>query len=87
MQVEWYERSFEENEELGLNDMKTEGFETIPEDGEPYSSKGAAPVHLLPHRVETDHPTPFTKGQEEADDTRTDGIRVLPPVIQSGSGS
>ncbi len=27
MVVERYERTFEQNEELGLNDMKTEGYE------------------------------------------------------------
>lgn len=30
-QVDWFERSFEENKELGLNDMNTEDFETLPE--------------------------------------------------------
>ncbi|XP_042330769.1 zinc finger protein ZPR1 [Sceloporus undulatus] len=30
MNVERYERRFEQNEELGLNDMKTEGYETEP---------------------------------------------------------
>lgn len=28
MKVEHYERTFDQNEELGLNDMKTEGYET-----------------------------------------------------------
>jgi zinc finger protein len=27
MTIEQYERSYEQNEELGLNDMKTEGYE------------------------------------------------------------
>jgi zinc finger protein len=27
MTVEWYERSWEQNEELGLNDIKVEGYE------------------------------------------------------------
>ncbi|XP_078537990.1 zinc finger protein ZPR1 [Lissotriton helveticus] len=31
MKVEHYERSFEQNEELGLNDMKTEGYEVEAE--------------------------------------------------------
>jgi len=34
---------------------------------------GGEASHLIPHRVGTDHPTAFTKGQEEADDTVTDG--------------
>ncbi|NXG37181.1 ZPR1 protein, partial [Dromaius novaehollandiae] len=29
LKVERYERTFEQNEELGLNDMKTEGYETV----------------------------------------------------------
>lgn len=28
LRVQRYERTFEQNEELGLNDMKTEGYET-----------------------------------------------------------
>lgn len=28
LRVERYERSFEQNEDLGLNDMKTEGYES-----------------------------------------------------------
>ena len=28
MKVEHYKRTFDQNEELGLNDMKTEGYET-----------------------------------------------------------
>lgn len=28
MKVEQYKRTFDQNEELGLNDMKTEGYET-----------------------------------------------------------
>uniref|UniRef100_A0A8C3LV02 Zinc finger protein ZPR1 n=1 Tax=Chrysolophus pictus TaxID=9089 RepID=A0A8C3LV02_CHRPC len=33
LQVERYERTFEQNEDLGLNDMKTEGYETAPAPG------------------------------------------------------
>eukprot|EP00904_Undaria_pinnatifida_P009842 jgi/Undpi1/5989/HiC_scaffold_2.g01263.m1 len=78
--VEWFERTFEENEELGLNDMNTAEFETVPEGYEGGASsegKGESernPSHLIPHRVGTDHPTPFTKGQEEEDTTKTDGV-------------
>jgi len=32
MIIEDYERTFEQNEDLGLNDIKTEGYETIEED-------------------------------------------------------
>ncbi|NXO06164.1 ZPR1 protein, partial [Oriolus oriolus] len=33
LRVQRYERTFEQNEELGLNDMKTEGYETEPASG------------------------------------------------------
>lgn len=33
LKVEHYERTFEQNEDLGLNDMKTEGYETAPASG------------------------------------------------------
>ncbi|CAM9328873.1 unnamed protein product [Ectocarpus sp. 12 AP-2014] len=91
MTVEWFERTFEENEELGLNDMNTDDFETLPEGyvrppvAQPGSSGapgqeggGEGATHLIPHRVGTDHPTAFTKGQEEADDTVTDGAFASP---------
>lgn len=75
-QVESFERTFDENEELGLNDMNTDDFETLPEGYVHPTVKqggGGEVSHLIPHRVGTDHPTAFTKGQEEADDTVTDG--------------
>lgn len=82
-QVEWFERSFQQNEELGLNDMNTDDYETLPEDcvrpsqlmtvAEDEEGTETSASHLIPHRVGTDHPTPFTKGQEEADTTETDG--------------
>lgn len=81
MQVERFERTFEENEQLGLNDMNTDDYETLPEGylrplvtlAEDQEEEEEA-AHLIPHRVGTDHPIPFTKGQEEADDTRADGL-------------
>lgn len=84
-QVEWYDRSFQENEDLGLNDMNTEAYETIPEG---YASPPAPggeedETHLIPHRVGTDHPTPFTKGQEDADNTKTDGVGALPSISET----
>lgn len=86
-QVESYERSFQENEDLGLNDMKTEGYEADVPGG--HASPPAAttavedPPHLIPHRVGTDHPTPFTKGREDADDTRTDGVGALATISET----
>lgn len=81
MQVERFDRTFEENEELGLNDINTDDYETLPEgyvrplatliEGQEEEEEVE---HHIPHRVGTDHPIPFTKGQEEADDTRADGL-------------
>lgn len=78
-QVDWFERTFEQNEELGLNDMNTDDYETLPEGyvrppiANGGDAEGAGGAHLIPHRVGTDHPTAFTKGQEEEDNTATDG--------------
>lgn len=36
MTTEWYDRDFEQNEELGLNDIKVEGYE---EDADKFGSK------------------------------------------------
>jgi zinc finger protein len=35
LETEWYDRTFEQNEQLGLNDIKVEGYseETMVEDG------------------------------------------------------
>eukprot|EP00752_Nemacystus_decipiens_P011158 g9914.t1 len=75
--VDSFERTFQENEELGLNDMNTDDFETLPEGyvRPPIANGGGGGggSPLIPHRVGTDHPTPFTKGQEEEDNTVTDG--------------
>lgn len=82
MKVERFDRTFEENEELGLNDMNTCEYETLPEGYvrplatliEDREEEEEEAVPHIPHRVGTDHPIPFTKGQEEADDTRADGL-------------
>ncbi|CAM9235745.1 unnamed protein product [Ascophyllum nodosum] len=83
IEVERFERSFQENEDLGLNDINTDEYETLPEGYvRPLATLAEGDeketAHLIPHRVGTDHPIPFTKGQEEADDTRADGSGVLP---------
>ena len=31
LETEWYDRTFEQNEELGLNDIKVEGYSTTNE--------------------------------------------------------
>lgn len=89
-QVEWFERTYEENEELGLNDMNTEEFETLPEgyvrpplEGEG-DGQGSGASHLIPHRVGTDHPIAFTKGQEEEDNTVTDGVSTSTSTNEDG---
>lgn len=64
-----FERTWEENEEFGLNDMNTKDFETGYED----EGKTAGPV--LPDRLTNvhpkvvDHPTPFAKGMYVHDST------------------
>ncbi|CAM9659732.1 unnamed protein product [Choristocarpus tenellus] len=72
-------RSFEENDDLGLNDINTDNYERC-EGGrelakvmEEEDEEEDAP-RRLPHRVENDHPAPFTKGQEEQDDTKPSPI-------------
>lgn len=35
MSITDYERTFDQNEDLGLNDMKTEGYQAIDEEDEP----------------------------------------------------
>ena len=39
MTIEWYDRTWEQNEELGLNDMKVENYE---EDAQPATANGEA---------------------------------------------
>eukprot|EP01039_Chlorochromonas_danica_P000423 gene423-457_t len=63
-----YTRSFEENEEFGLNDINTKDFEVLPE------GQSDEPV-LLPDRLsqiyvkQPDHPSMFAKGTCEQDST------------------
>ncbi|CAN0128798.1 unnamed protein product, partial [Heterosigma akashiwo] len=68
-----YERSHEENEDLGLNDMKTEGYE----EGEPGAvettgTEAPKKEPILPDRVVMahkrgpDHPHQFAKGCNDA---------------------
>eukprot|EP01033_Poteriospumella_lacustris_P013141 gene13141-9409_t len=64
-----FERSWEENEEFGLNDLNTKDFETGYEHDD-----HIGPV--LPDRLTnihpkgSDHPTPFAKGTYEQDNTQ-----------------
>ncbi|CAM9641061.1 unnamed protein product [Chrysoparadoxa australica] len=64
-----YERTFQENEDLGLNDIKTSGFEEVPDGlaGDTPLKEKSQPHQ---HRVGTDHPVAFTKGTEVSDTTR-----------------
>lgn len=65
--------------------MDTEAYETLPEGyvNPPATGSGGDAPHLIPHRVGTDHPTAFTKGQEEADDTKTDGVGALASISET----
>lgn len=63
-----YSRTFEENEEFGLNDLNTRDFEVLPEDTE------MGPVNLPDrlthvHVKQADHPTAFAKGTNDNDST------------------
>ena len=40
MTIEMYERTFEQNEELGLNDIKVEGYENADKEGSARQEKG-----------------------------------------------
>ena len=60
-----FDRSYEENEEFGLNDINTKDYET----GVNYPSEGIAVLSdRLTHytRKVVDHPTFFAKGVEDA---------------------
>ena len=43
MKVEHYDRSFDQNEDLGLNDMKVEGYEVVAA-GDPAKKKDESRV-------------------------------------------
>jgi len=40
MTIEMYERTFEQNEELGLNDIKVEGYEIVANEDSARQEKG-----------------------------------------------
>lgn len=66
LHVEDFERSYEENEEFGLNDMNTRDYEDGLEDADSYYNAKILPdrlTHVLPKSI--DHPTVFAKGMED----------------------
>lgn len=63
-----FERSFEENDEFGLNDINTRDFETGVNNDEYYNNILADRLtHVVP--VGPDHPTLYAKGTYDHDDT------------------
>jgi zinc finger protein len=44
MTIEMYERTWDQNEELGLNDMKVEGYESASEGEDVPADLGTAPL-------------------------------------------
>ncbi|CAM9344650.1 unnamed protein product [Phaeothamnion confervicola] len=88
LSIEDYDRTHEENEELGLNDMHTEGFEELT--AEAMAARAGSPAHERPrqHRVGTDHPTRFAKGCEDEDvTTHTDAVAAAGTAAAGGDGA
>ena len=82
--TEAYERSWDEDEHLGLHDMATEGYETgyAPQQ---YTEKLEAELKRNPHTHGGDHPTPFARGCEQAD--RTPGAMHGRATAAAGGGA
>jgi zinc finger protein len=66
--TESYQRSWDEDEHLGLHDMATEGYET-GYDAAHYQERLQPELKRNPHTHGGDHPTPFARGCEAADTT------------------
>ena len=82
-----YERSFDENDEFGINDMNTQDFETLGEFEQHreqyYNKEHIQPdikTHVLPKGP--DHPLPFAQGVMDS----TAGGRVFASSLQAQSG-
>eukprot|EP00428_Durinskia_dybowskii_P072136 CAMPEP_0170395322 /NCGR_PEP_ID=MMETSP0117_2-20130122/21716_1 /TAXON_ID=400756 /ORGANISM="Durinskia baltica, Strain CSIRO CS-38" /LENGTH=708 /DNA_ID=CAMNT_0010651623 /DNA_START=53 /DNA_END=2179 /DNA_ORIENTATION=+ len=77
-----FERTFDENEELGLNDINTDHYGA---DGESIAHEEVAAGPILPDRLQKphvkgpDHPTPFAKGTHEYDNT-AGGLSFSAPI-------
>lgn len=61
-----FTRTYDENEEFGLNDINTKDFETGVDHGQVIVSDMRS---VGPHKAGADHPTPFAKGTNENDST------------------
>jgi len=74
LSIEDFQRTWEENEEFGLNDMNTKDFETgVSYDDGPILSDRL--THVLPKGA--DHPTPFAQGVK---DSTPSGVYFDTPV-------
>jgi len=81
LKMEDFERSFEENDDFGLNDMNTKDFETGYERDDAEDTTLVLPdrlTHLMPKSV--DHPTMFATGTADA----TPGGVFFGVVAESG---
>lgn len=94
--TETYQRSWDEDEHLGLHDLATEGYETGYAPGQ-YREKLEPELKRNPHTHGGDHPTPFARGCEVADATpgamegrATAGVAAVgggaPVVVVGGDG-
>eukprot|EP01031_Cornospumella_fuschlensis_P025574 gene25574-30879_t len=82
--LEDYDRSFEENEEFGLNDMNTKDFEVI-ENGQD-EGMVALPDRLTQVYVkQADHPSVFAKGTQ--DDSTPNSVFYSPTAVSAPSTS
>jgi len=95
-----FERTFDENEELGLNDINTDHYGATYEEGEgpnevipagpAYMPGAAAPVVLADrltnvHKKGPDHPTPFAMGTSDHDNT-AGGMYLSPTAAATAAG-
>ncbi len=66
--LEDYERTWDENEDFGLNDMNTKDFETVPEEYRDVSKiQPDRLTHVVPKGA--DHPIAFAQGTLDGDST------------------
>ena len=94
--TETYERSWDEDEHLGLHDLATEGYETGYAAGQ-YLEMLEPELKRNPHTHGGDHPTPFARGCEVADrtpgafegratTTAGEGVSAPAPPVGGGEG-
>jgi len=98
MEIIEFKRTCDQNEILGLNDLKTENYQNDPESIKSETSSLTSPKYYgtdqleeNPDRLkkvcarEFDHPVRTSKGSEEGDVTvMGNGSRGIPPLLQKG---